>query len=232
MNCYQNVYTSFSLLILEAYTHFLCKVTGTGSIIYEARTNSSNTRSNSLDYKMFHNFCMVKVNGKGVSYLTKNNRWKVWFAKEIRQIIRRTNAIKINQQVRWSKIAIFSIDILIIISCNSEIINYSIDGNNLQHVIIERNPMIVVIMKHRRKKAGQTSSVYVSLAFFIIDYILVDFLLSFYYHKRLSGHSPGNRFSILFVILFRPYIYFQTTEKPVEPKFYGYLTFEHNVILR
>ncbi len=27
-------------------------------------------------------------------------------------------------------------------------------------------------------------------------------LLSFCYHKRLSGHSPGNRFSILFVILF------------------------------
>ena len=74
MNCYQNVYTSFFLLILEAYTHFLCKVNGTGSIIYEARTNSSNTRSNSLDNKMFHNFCKVKVNGKGVSYLTKNNR--------------------------------------------------------------------------------------------------------------------------------------------------------------
>ena len=29
-----------------------------------------------------------------------------------------------------------------------------------------------------------------------------------------------------------PFIYFQTTEKPVEPKFYGYLTFGHNVILR
>ena len=56
--------------ILEAYTHFLCKVNGAGSIIYEARTNSSNTRSNSLDNKMFHNFCKVKVNGKGVSYLT------------------------------------------------------------------------------------------------------------------------------------------------------------------
>ena len=54
-------------------------------------------------------------------------------------------------------------------------------------------------------------------------------MLSFCYHKRLSGHSPGNRFSILFVILFRPFIYFQATEKPVEPKFYGYLTFGHNV---
>ena len=57
-------------------------------------------------------------------------------------------------------------------------------------------------------------------------------LLSFCYHKRLSGHSPGNRFSTLFVILFHSFIYFQATEKPVEPKFYGYLTFGHNVILR
>lgn len=56
--------------ILEAYTHFLCKVNGVGSIIYEARTNSSNTRSSSPDNKMFHNFCKVKVNGKGIAYLT------------------------------------------------------------------------------------------------------------------------------------------------------------------
>ena len=34
---------------------------------------------------------------------------------------------------------------------------------------------------------------------------------------------------MLFVILFRPFIYFQATEKPVKPKFYGYLTFGHNV---
>ena len=32
-------------------------------------------------------------------------------------------------------------------------------------------------------------------------------LLSFCYHKRLPGHSPGNRFSILFVILFRSFIF-------------------------
>ena len=30
-------------------------------------------------------------------------------------------------------------------------------------------------------------------------------------------------------ILFRPYIYFQAKEKPVEPKFYGHLTLGHNV---
>lgn len=54
-------------------------------------------------------------------------------------------------------------------------------------------------------------------------------LLSFCYHKRLSGYSPGNRFSILFVILFRSFIYSHATEKPVEPKFYGYLTFGHKL---
>ena len=36
-------------------------------------------------------------------------------------------------------------------------------------------------------------------------------------------------YSLFFSALF---IYFQATEKPVEPKFYGYLTFGHNVILR
>lgn len=56
--------------ILESYTHFLCNVNGVGSVIYEARNDSSNNRSSSLDNKMFHNFCKVKVNGKGVTYLT------------------------------------------------------------------------------------------------------------------------------------------------------------------
>lgn len=56
--------------ILESYTHYLCKVNGVGSVIYEARSDSSANRSNSLDNKMFHNFCKVKVNGKGVAYLT------------------------------------------------------------------------------------------------------------------------------------------------------------------
>ena len=59
--------------------------------------------------------------------------------------------------------------------------------------------------------------------------IKITILLSFCYHKRLSGHSPGNRFSILFVILFHSFLYFQVTEKPVEPKFYGYLTFGHTL---
>ena len=31
------------------------------------------------------------------------------------------------------------------------------------------------------------------------------------------------------VLIITTFIYFQATEKPVEPKFYGYLTFEHRV---
>ena len=42
-------------------------------------------------------------------------------------------------------------------------------------------------------------------------------MLSFCYHKRLSGYSPGNRFSLSFVILFRFIQLFQTTEKPRKP---------------
>lgn len=56
--------------ILESYTHFLCNVNAVGSIVYEARNASSNNQSRSLDNKMFHNFCKVKVNGKGIAYLT------------------------------------------------------------------------------------------------------------------------------------------------------------------
>ena len=64
---------------------------------------------------------------------------------------------------------------------------------------------------------------------------LLKFVIQFHksYHsviiKRLSGHSPGNRFSMLFVIISHSFIYFQATEKPVEPKFYGYLTFGHKL---
>ena len=46
------------------------------------------------------------------------------------------------------------------------------------------------------------------------------------------GDVLGPLFFFSFVFFFRPFIYFQATEKPVEPKFYGYLTFGHNVILR
>ena len=42
-------------------------------------------------------------------------------------------------------------------------------------------------------------------------------MLSFCYHKRLSGHSSGNCFSILFVILFYSFTYFRSTEKPRKP---------------
>lgn len=56
--------------ILECYTHFLCSVNGVGSVVYEARSTETENRTSSLDNKMFHNFCKIKVNGKGISYLT------------------------------------------------------------------------------------------------------------------------------------------------------------------
>jgi len=56
--------------ILECYTHYLCTVDGIGSIVYEARSTKTQNQTYSLDNKMFHNFCKIKVNGKGISYLT------------------------------------------------------------------------------------------------------------------------------------------------------------------
>ena len=47
----------------------------------------------------------------------------------------------------------------------------------------------------------------------LINYI---FWLSFCYHKRLSGYSPGNRFSILFVILYCSFYIFPGNRKTPE----------------
>lgn len=62
--------------ILESYAHFLCKVKGIGSIVYEARNISATNRINSLDNKMFHNFCEVKANGKGITYLSNRTLYE------------------------------------------------------------------------------------------------------------------------------------------------------------
>ncbi len=56
--------------IIESYTHFLCVRKGVGSIVYEARSQDSLNANESPDNKMFHNFCKIKVNGKGISSLT------------------------------------------------------------------------------------------------------------------------------------------------------------------
>lgn len=52
---------------------------------------------------------------------------------------------------------VFTIDISPSIAYNSRTINHSIGGNSLQYVVIERNPMIIVFLNYRRKKASQTS---------------------------------------------------------------------------
>ena len=49
---------------------------------------------------------------------------------------------------------VFTIDISPNIEYNTKPINHSIGGDNLQYVVIERNPMIIVFLKHRRKKAS------------------------------------------------------------------------------
>lgn len=59
--------------ILECYTHFLCSVNGVGSVVYEARSTETENKTSSLDNKMFHNFCKIKVNGKGISFLTNRS---------------------------------------------------------------------------------------------------------------------------------------------------------------
>ena len=56
--------------IIESFTHYLCAVNGIGSVMYEARNNANANQSSSPDNKMFHNFCKIKVNGKGISYIT------------------------------------------------------------------------------------------------------------------------------------------------------------------
>ncbi len=54
-------------------------------------------------------------------------------------------------------------------------------------------------------------------------------MLSSCYHKHLSEHSSCRHFSISFAIIFIQNFILHPTEKPVEPKFYGYLTFGHKL---
>lgn len=50
--------------------------------------------------------------------------------------------------------ALFTIDIPVILAYNNKTINQSIGGDSLQYVTIESNPLIIVFLKHRRKKAS------------------------------------------------------------------------------
>jgi len=58
--------------IIEMYSHFLCSVNGVGSIIYEARSRVCENMKTSADFKMYNNFCKIKVNSKGISHININ----------------------------------------------------------------------------------------------------------------------------------------------------------------
>ena len=58
---------------------------------------------------------------------------------------------------------------------------------------------------------------------------IFQILLSFCYHKRLSGYSPGNRFSLSFVILSDLFNFFRQQKNPRNTRFLGYLTFGHKL---
>ena len=56
--------------IIENYIHFLDDNNAVGSIVYEARNSPNRNDSNSLDVKMFNNFCAIKLQNKGMPNLT------------------------------------------------------------------------------------------------------------------------------------------------------------------
>ena len=59
--------------IVENYIHFLDDKNSVGSIIYEARNNPCRNDSNSLDVKMYNNFCSMKLENKGMTNITQKS---------------------------------------------------------------------------------------------------------------------------------------------------------------
>lgn len=60
-------------VIIENFTHFLNKKNGVGYIVYEARNSSTNVDKNSLDMRMYDNFCKIKSISKGIPYVNLNS---------------------------------------------------------------------------------------------------------------------------------------------------------------
>ncbi|MDY3795678.1 MAG: hypothetical protein SOZ81_03050 [Agathobacter sp.] len=59
--------------IVENYIHFLDDKNSVGSIIYENRNSPCRNDSNSLDVKMYNNFCAMKLENKGMINLTQKS---------------------------------------------------------------------------------------------------------------------------------------------------------------
>lgn len=69
MDMIDNWYDIAMQEIIEMYSHFLCSVNGIGSIACEARSAVGDNKKNAADVKMYNNFCKIKVNNKGISYI-------------------------------------------------------------------------------------------------------------------------------------------------------------------
>lgn len=57
---------------IENYAHYLYEINGIGSIVYESRNNETAQTDRSPDFKMYNNFCKIKSNNKGISFINQD----------------------------------------------------------------------------------------------------------------------------------------------------------------
>lgn len=57
---------------IENYAHFLHKNNAIGCIVYESRNNDTAQSNRSPDFKMYNNFCKIKANNKGISFINQD----------------------------------------------------------------------------------------------------------------------------------------------------------------
>ena len=56
-------------VIIENFTHFLNKKNGVGYVVYESRNSETNVDRDSMDMRMYDNFCKIKSVSKGIPYI-------------------------------------------------------------------------------------------------------------------------------------------------------------------
>lgn len=57
---------------IENYAHFLYKSNGIGCVVYESRNNEMSQTDRSPDFRMYNNFCKIKANNKGISFINQD----------------------------------------------------------------------------------------------------------------------------------------------------------------
>lgn len=57
---------------IENYAHFLYTNNSIGSIVYESRNNDAAQTDRTPDFKMYNNFCKVKADNKGISFINQD----------------------------------------------------------------------------------------------------------------------------------------------------------------